>query len=91
MSSATVVDETTLPPRYVVEHYRQAYSRLNGCEPNVRYLGNQWFSVNGETVHRSMVLSEIERLNALALAHAHSLQRSNKSVIQKLIARLKSL
>jgi hypothetical protein len=85
----SVSDESTLPPRYVVDNYRKAYLVLNGREPHVRYMGNHWYSVNGETVHRATLLEEIERLRALAQAHA--LQTANKSVIQRLIARLKSL
>ncbi len=88
MSSA-VIDDPHLPPRYVVENYRKAFLVLNGCEPNVRYMGNQWYSVNGETVHRSTIMEEIGRLRTLA--QAQSLQRANKGIIQKLIARLKAL
>jgi hypothetical protein len=88
MSSAAV-DDVHLPPRYVVENYRKAYLVLNGCEPSVRYMGNQWYSVNGETVHRSTIMEEIQRLRSLA--QTRSLQTANKSVIQKLIARLKAL
>lgn len=83
------VNDSTLPPRYVVEHYRKAYLVVNGREPQVRYMGNHWFSVNGETVHRATLMEEIERLRDLA--QRRGVQSANKSVIQKLISRLKNL
>lgn len=84
-----VMDDPTLPPRYVVENYRKAYTVLHGREPNARYLGNHWYSVNGETVHRSTLMEEIARLRTLA--QAQTLQNANKNIIQKLISRLKAL
>lgn len=82
-------DDSSLPPRYVVENYRRAYLAVNGREPRVRYMGNHWYSVNGETVHRSTLMEEIERL--CSLARARSVESANKGVIHKLIARLKNL
>ena len=85
-----VADDPTLPPRYVCENYRRAYKGVNGREPTVRYMGNHWYNVNGEIVYRSTLMEEISRLRKLA-------QRQNvraladKSVIQRLIARLRSL
>ncbi len=87
----SVADDPTLPPRYVLENYRKAYFVLNGCEPVVRYMGNHWYSVSGETVHRSTLMEEIARLRTLAQAQTLRQPKSNKSVIQKLISRLKGL
>lgn len=90
-----IADDPTLPPRYVIEHYRKAYLSVNGREPLARYMGNHWFKINGETVHRSTLMEEIARLRTLAqaraMAQAQSLQSSNKSIIQRLISRLKNL
>jgi len=47
-----VADDPTLPPRYIVEHFRKAYHGVHKRDPMVRYMGNHWYYVNGETVHR---------------------------------------
>jgi len=84
-----VADDPTLPPRYVVENYRRAYTVVNGREPFVRYMGNHWYNVNGETVHRSTLMEEIARLRMMS--QRQHIVKADKSVIQRLIARLRSL
>jgi hypothetical protein len=85
-----VADDPTLPPRYVVENYRRAYTVINGREPFVRYMGNHWYNVNGETVHRSTLMEEIARLRNLSQRQT-IVANTDKSVIHRLIARLRSL
>lgn len=86
-----VVDEHT-PARHMVEMYRQAFLRLHQREPICQYLGNQWFNVNGETVHRAMLHDEIVRLHDLCQSlPRRSVVTAEKSVIKRLIARLRSL
>lgn len=85
-----VADDPTLPPRYVVENYRRAFTSINGREPFVRYMGNHWYNVNGETVHRSTLMEEIARLRSLS-QRQNIKSSTDKSVIQRLIARLRSL
>jgi len=85
-----VADDPTLPPRYVVENYRRAYTVINGREPFVRYMGNHWYNVNGETVHRSTLMEEIARLRNLSQRQTIT-SKTDKSVIHRLIARLRSL
>ena len=85
-----VVDDPTLPPRYVVENYRRAYAVVNGREPFVRYMGNHWYNVNGETVHRSTLMEEIARLRNQSQRRIN-VGKTEKSVIQRLIARLRSI
>jgi hypothetical protein len=80
-------DDPTTPPRYIVEDYRQAYTRVHNREPQCRYMGNHWYHVNGETVHRAMLTDEILRLRGLA--QQSSVSKTDKSVIQRLIARLR--
>lgn len=83
-----VRDEPTLSnPHYIAESYCQAYKLAHGQEPHVRYLGNHWFNVNGETAHRQMVIDEIARLRDLAVRKR--IIATEKSVVQKLIARLR--
>jgi hypothetical protein len=85
-----VADDPTLPPRYVVENYRRAYTSFNGREPAVRYMGNHWYNVNGETVHRSTLMEEIARLRMMSQRQT-IVANKDKGVIQRLIARLRSL
>ena len=85
-----VADDPTLPPRYVVENYRRAYTVINGREPFVRYMGNHWYNVNGETVHRSTLMEEIARLRNLSQRQTIT-TKTDKNVIHRLIARLRSL
>ncbi len=61
-----VRDDPSLPPRYVVDNYRRAYSLANGRDPSVRYMGNHWYNVNGETVHRTTLTQEIARLRSMS-------------------------
>ncbi|MFQ3567737.1 MAG: hypothetical protein SNJ59_12140 [Aggregatilineales bacterium] len=84
-----VADDPTLPPRYVVDNYRRAYRGVHGREPAVRYMGNHWYFVNGETVHRLTLIDEIARLRDLS--QKTHLSRADKSIIQRLINRLRSL
>ena len=84
-----VVDDPTLPPRYVVENYRRAYAVVNGREPFVRYMGNHWYYVNGETVHRLTLMEEIGRLRAMP--SKQPFRRTERSIVQRLIDRLRSL
>ncbi|KXK23282.1 MAG: hypothetical protein UZ15_CFX003000658 [Chloroflexi bacterium OLB15] len=90
MSAAlTAVNDPTLPPRYVMDNYKRAYYNVHGREPAVRYMGNHWYHVNGETVHRLTLIEEITRLHEIG--QVHKPVRPEKSVIQRLIARLRSL
>ena len=84
-----VADDPTLPPRYIVEHFRKAYNGVHKREPMVRYMGNHWYYVNGETVHRSMLIEEIARLRELS--QRQTLIRGDRSLIQKLIAKLRNM
>ncbi|MDX2160890.1 MAG: hypothetical protein SF162_06150 [bacterium] len=83
------VEDPSLPPRYIVEHFRKAYHGLHRREPMVRYMGNHWFYVNGETVHRATLIEEIARLRELA--QRQTLIKKDQSVIQKLISKLRSM
>jgi hypothetical protein len=83
------VDDPTLPPRYVVDIYRKAYETCYKCEPIIRYIGNHWYSVNGETVHRVTLMEEIARLRA-ANQKQH-LKNSDRGLIQRLIDKLRRM
>lgn len=83
-------DDPLMPPRHVVEHFRRAYLGVNGREPQVRYMGNHWYFVNGETVHRITLIQEIARLQEFSQKQ-HYHPPVEKSLIQRLISRLRSL
>ncbi len=80
-------DDPTIPPRYIVEGYRQAYARIHEREPICRYIGNHWYNVNGETVHRTTLMEEIMRLRSIA--PRGRFVGADKSVVQRLISRLR--
>jgi hypothetical protein len=86
-------DENT-PSRHLVDFYRQSFTRIHHRPPYCRYLGNKWFDVNGEMVHRSMLIEEIERLCDLYEStpeYLRNVHTTDKSVITRLIARLRRL
>lgn len=84
----------TLPPRFIVDSFREAYARVHGREPAVRYMGNHWFSVNSETVHRATLMQEIVRLREYVAQQQVVQQpraRADRGMIHKLIAKLRGL
>ncbi|MDK3158909.1 hypothetical protein FBR02_19105 [Anaerolineae bacterium CFX9] len=83
-------DEPMFPPRYMVDTYRQAYASVHGRDPSVRYMGNHWYSVNGETVHRATLMEEITRLRDLS-EQARRPRWQDKGVINRLISKLRGL
>lgn len=83
-------DDPTMPPRYVIEHYRKAYNDIHKRDPLVRYMGNHWYYVNGETVHRKTLLEEVARLCEQAEREAALLSPS-KSLIHRLINKLRNI
>lgn len=87
---AMVQDDSTLPPRYIVEHYRKAYHTVNRRDPMIRYMGNHWYYVNGETVHRKTLLDEIANLRERS-QHQTLMRGGDKSLIQRLIDKLRHL
>ncbi|MDZ4763494.1 MAG: hypothetical protein SGI73_03010 [Chloroflexota bacterium] len=84
-----VADDPTLPPRYIVETYRKAYESLYSCVPKIRYLGNHWYTVNDETVHRVTLMEEIARLRTAN--QKQDLMKTDKGIIKKLINKLRGL
>jgi hypothetical protein len=84
-----VADDPHLPPRYVVEQFTRAYDSAYNCKPSIRYMGNHWYSVNGETVHRVTIMQEIAHLRDLS--SRRQLINTEKSLIHRIIDRLKRL
>ncbi len=67
-------DETTLTPQSIVDAFQRAYWQVYGQEAQVVHMFAQWYTVNGETVHRMTLFSEIARLRDLA-QHQQAQQR----------------
>ncbi|HLV35324.1 MAG TPA: hypothetical protein VKY59_09435 [Spirillospora sp.] len=83
-------DDATLTPHLIVEGYERAYRKVYGREPRIRHIGGQWYYVAGETVHRVTLLAEIMRLREIARQESPYAPPS-RSMIQRLIARLRSI
>ena len=87
-------DATTLTPRSIVDAFQRAYRQVYGRDAQVVHMFAEWYQVNGETVHRVTLFGEISRLRGLAQYQQQQRQQkekatADKSVIQRLIARLR--
>lgn len=80
----------TLTPKVLIDGYERAFARVYGRPPSIQHVGGQWYYVNGETVHRLALIAEIGRLREQA-QRAPRYQPEDRSVIQRLIARLRGL
>lgn len=65
-----LADDRTLTPRLILDQFVELYERVYERQPSVRYMGNHWYTIDGETVHRATIFAEIERLNELIRARA---------------------
>lgn len=85
-STANAPEQTA---EQILEDYARTFKLVHGQYPRVGYLSNQWFRVNGETVHRLTLMNEIERLRHLAQRkHIHS---TDKGLVNRLISKLRGL
>lgn len=80
----------TLTPKVLVDGYERAFRRVYGRPPNIQHVGGQWYSVNGETVHRLALIAEIARLHEQAQHTPHYLPE-DRGIVQRIIARLRRL
>ncbi len=85
----TVDSSNTLTPKQIMETYRRAYHQVHGQEAHINHQFAEWYQVNGETVHRVTLFAEISRLRALAQQQRLNAESTDRSVIQRLIARLR--
>ena len=83
------VTDATVKPKLVMDTYRRAYQSVHHREPYITHLSDDWYLVNGETVHRLTLFREITRLRDMA--QRHRLISADKTVIQRLISRLRNL
>jgi hypothetical protein len=80
-------NDETLTPQDIAEGYMRSYHALYGRQPSVRHMGGYWYQINGEIVHRTTLTSEMFRLRKLAQQQ----KPIERSIVQRLITRLKSL
>jgi hypothetical protein len=80
---------STLSPNTIMEHYCRAYKMVHGNQPHITHISAEWYEVNGETVHRITLFGEITRLRGLA--QQQRLAKTDKSLVQRLIARLRGV
>ena len=79
----------THPAEQYMADYIDAFEDVYSRTPIVRYMGNQWYQINGETIHHTLLVSEITRLRDLA-----QLQRkrtTRRGLIDRLVNKLRSM
>lgn len=82
-------DAPTLTPQIIIESYQRAFQQVHGHQPGVIHVGGQWYRVGGELIHRVTLLQEITRLSEIA--QRQTLPRTDKSLIQRLIFKLRGM
>jgi hypothetical protein len=83
-------DDPTITPKLIMESYQRAYRHVNGRPPAVRHQFGEWYYVNGETVHRHMLLNEITRLRAIAQKQRLN-ALADRKLMQRIIAKLRGM
>ncbi len=81
-------DDATLTAQSIIDDYRRAFKQVYGRDPLVMHVFAEWYQVNGETVHRVALFRETARL--IDLYKHQRARKTDKSVIQRLIAKLRA-
>jgi hypothetical protein len=81
--------EATLSPEMIIQSFQHAYKQVHGRTPHVIHQFGEWYQVNGEIVPRSTLLAEAVRLGSFA--HKKRLQATDKSLVNRLIAKLRGI
>ena len=81
----------SIVPQNLIHNYEKMFRMAYGRDPHARHIGGQWYYVNGETVHRVALVAETARLQHLAQVRNPFLVVPTKSLINRLITRLRSL
>lgn len=76
--------DPTLTPQHIVEAFQQAYRQVYGREAQVVHMFAEWYTVNGETVHRMTLFSETAHLRELAKQQAIIAQQQQEQFIQQM-------
>lgn len=81
-------NEVTLTPDAIIEHYSRAFYGVHQQSPDACYLGNGWYQINGEIVHRITLFLEIGRLRELETERKRV---AKSSIVKRLIGKLRGL
>lgn len=85
----TAHEKPAVTPELIVQEYQRAYRQLHKREAHVIHLTAEWYQVNGEMVHRLVLMREIGRLRELT--QQQRMAATDRGMIQKLIARLRGM
>ncbi len=85
----TTQEKPAVTPELIVQDYQRAYRQLHKREAHVIHLTAEWYQVNGEMVHKLVLLREIERLRDFTQRQRKA--TADRGTIQKLIARLRGM
>ena len=78
-------DGATLTPKHIVDAFKSAYRKVYGREAQVVHMFAEWYTVNGETVHRVTLFSETARLSDFAKQQqAMIAQKEQEQFIQQM-------
>ncbi len=77
----------TLSPDQIIREFKRVFKHVYDHEAKVFYVGNGLYQVNGEFVHHSILMSEMERLNYLL--EVKRLSSPKRSAVQRLINKLR--
>lgn len=85
----SVASQTTnrIKPKNMIDGYRHYYKQLHGRKPQIRHMGGQWYNVNGEIVHHSTLMQEIQHLRKLVRQR----KQPEKRLLVRVIERLRNL
>jgi hypothetical protein len=75
----------TLSAKVLVDSYIQYHQQVYGWEPVVEYVGNGWYKIETEVLHRSRMMQEIARLRDMSKTQE---KNASKSMVQRLISKL---
>ena len=91
LDQSLLPENATLTPMSLVTSYERAYRMATGRAPRVRHIGGQWYYINGETVHRVALMAETVRLQHMAQDRNPFNVIPTRSLINRLISRLRTL
>jgi hypothetical protein len=81
--------ETTINPEELLSDYDRAFEMVYDRPPSTRYLRDGWYRINGETVHHTVLATEVDNLRDLA--RRQRMRSGSKSAIRRLIDKLRLL
>jgi hypothetical protein len=83
-------DDQTLTSHVIEQAFIAAFMNLYQQTPQVRHVGGQWYYVNGETVHRFALMEQTALLESM-YNERQAQERSRKSIVHRLISRLRAI